>query len=49
MCFRSRDPQVSLESLVQGPTGEPEDVTYTGVKDTARVIAKRFERWPEDA
>jgi hypothetical protein len=37
-----------LESVVQRPAEEPEDAAYVGVKDAARVVAKRFERKPKD-
>jgi hypothetical protein len=48
VCFRSRDPQVSLEPVVQGPAEEPEDAAYAGVEDAARVVAKWFKHQPED-
>jgi hypothetical protein len=31
MCFQSRDPQVSLEPVVQGPIEETEDVAWADV------------------
>jgi hypothetical protein len=49
MCFRSRDPQVSLEPVVQGPTEETEDAAWADVHDTTRLVAARFERQPKDA
>jgi hypothetical protein len=32
-CFRSRDPQVSLEPVAQGPDIETEEVARAGVED----------------
>jgi hypothetical protein len=49
MCFRSRDPNISLEPMVQGPTEEPAETVATGVEDAARAIADRFKREPEDS
>jgi hypothetical protein len=49
MCFRSRDPAISLEPVVQGPTEEPAGAAATGVEDAARVVADRFKREPEDS
>jgi hypothetical protein len=48
MCFQSWDPQVSLEPVVQGPAEETEDAALVGVHNTARLVAARFERQPED-
>jgi hypothetical protein len=48
MCFRSWDPQVFLEPVVQGPVEEAEDVARADIHDTARLVAARFERHPED-
>jgi uncharacterized protein (DUF3084 family) len=49
MCFRSRDPSVSLEPVVQGPIEGSTEPARDGVEDVARAVAKRFEREPEDA
>jgi hypothetical protein len=49
MCFRSQDPQVSLESVVQGPTEEVLEAVQVGVWETVKLVAERFERQPEDA
>jgi hypothetical protein len=49
MCFRSRDPNISLEPVVQGPAEEPAEVSTAGVEDAARAVAERFKREPEDA
>jgi hypothetical protein len=49
MCFRSCDPAISLEPVVQGPAEEPAEAAATGVEDTARSIADRFKREPEDS
>jgi hypothetical protein len=48
-CFWSRDPQISLELVVQGPIMEMTDATHAGVKDTVKLIAERVERQPEGA
>jgi DNA repair exonuclease SbcCD ATPase subunit len=49
MCSRSRDPAISLEPVVQGPAEEPAEATAAGVEDTARAVADRFKREPEDS
>jgi hypothetical protein len=49
MCFRSRDPAISLEPVVQGPTEEPTGAVVAGVEDAARAAADRFKREPEDS
>jgi hypothetical protein len=49
MCFRSRDPAISLEPVVQGPTEEPAEAAAAGVEDAARAVADRFKREPEDS
>jgi hypothetical protein len=49
MCFHSRDPAISLEPVVQGPTEEPVEAAAAGVEDAARAIADRFKREPEDS
>jgi hypothetical protein len=49
MCFRSRDPSISLESAVQGPVEGSAKAARDGVEDAARAVAERFEHEPEDA
>jgi hypothetical protein len=49
MCFRSRNPSISLEPTVQGSVEGFADATRDGVEDAARVVAKRFKREPEGA
>jgi hypothetical protein len=49
MCFQSRDPSISLELVVQGPTEEPAEAARVSVEDATRVVAERFERELEDA
>jgi hypothetical protein len=49
LCFRSHDPQVSLEPVVQGPAEDVQEATQVGVRETAKLVAERFERLPEDA
>jgi hypothetical protein len=49
MCFRSYDPNISLEPVVQGPTEEPAETAAVGVEDAAHAIADRFKREPEDS
>jgi hypothetical protein len=49
MCFRSRDPSISLEPVVQGPVEGSAEAARDGVEDVARAVAERFEREPEDA
>jgi hypothetical protein len=48
MCFRSRDPQVSLELVVQGLIEETEDAARAGVHDTTRLVDTQFEHRHED-
>jgi hypothetical protein len=49
MCFRSRDPAISLEPVVQGPAEEPAGAAAAGVEDDAHAVADRFKREPEDS
>jgi hypothetical protein len=49
MCFRSRDPAISLEPVVQGPAEEPAKAAAAGVEDATRAISDRFKREPEDS
>jgi hypothetical protein len=49
MCFRSRDPNISSEPVVQGPAEEPAETAVAGIEDAARAIADRFKREPEDS
>jgi hypothetical protein len=49
MCFRSRDPAISLEPVVQGPAEEPAEAVAAGVEDAARAVADRFKRESEDS
>jgi hypothetical protein len=47
MCFRSHDPSISLEPVVQGPVEGSAEAARDGVEDAARVVAEQFEREPE--
>jgi hypothetical protein len=49
MCFRSCDPAISLEPVVQGPAEEPTEAAAAGVEDAARAVADHFKREPEDS
>jgi hypothetical protein len=49
MCFRSRDPSISLEPAVQGPIEGSAEAARDGIEDAAHAIAERFERELEDA
>jgi hypothetical protein len=49
MCFRSRDPSISLEPAVQGPIEGSAEATRDDVEDATRTVAERFEHEPEDA
>jgi hypothetical protein len=49
MCFRSRDPSISLEPVVQGPVEGSAEAARDGVEDATRAVAERFERESEDA
>jgi hypothetical protein len=48
-CFRSRDPQISLEPVAQGPITEMDEATQAGIQDIAKLIAARFDCEPVDA
>jgi hypothetical protein len=48
MCFRNRDPSISLEPIVQGPVEGSVDAARDGVEDVACAVAERFKREPED-
>jgi hypothetical protein len=47
--FRIQDPQDSLELVVQGPAEQVPEVAQVDIQETAKVVAERFERQPEDA
>jgi hypothetical protein len=49
MCFRSRDPSISLEPVVQGPIEGSAEAARDDIEDAAHAVAERFEREPEDA
>jgi uncharacterized protein (DUF3084 family) len=49
ICFRSRDPGISLEPIVQGPVEGSAEAARDGVEDAARAVTERFEHEPEDA
>jgi hypothetical protein len=49
MCFRSHDPSISLEPVVQGPIEGSTEAARDGVEDAAHAVAEWFEREPEDA
>jgi hypothetical protein len=49
LCFRSQDPQVSLEPVVQGPAEKVQEAAQVDVRETAKLVAERFERQPKDA
>jgi hypothetical protein len=42
-CFWIRDPQISLEPVVQGPIMKMEEATRADVKDAAKLVADLFE------
>jgi hypothetical protein len=47
--FHSRDPQVSLEPVTQGPDVESEEAAQAGVQDATKLVATQFEHQDEDA
>jgi hypothetical protein len=47
-CFRGRDPQVSLESVVQGPIAKMEEAARASVQDTTKLVVMQFQRQAED-
>jgi hypothetical protein len=40
MCFRSQDPQVSLEPVVQGSAEEVQEAAQVDVRKTAKLVAE---------
>jgi hypothetical protein len=48
ICFRSRDPSISLEPTVQGPVERSAEAARDDVEDVVRVVAERFKHEPED-
>jgi hypothetical protein len=42
-------PQVSLESMVQGPAEQILEAALVGIRETAKVVAEWCECQPEDA
>jgi hypothetical protein len=48
MCFRSHDPSIFLEPVVQGPIEGSAEAARDSVEDAARTMAERFEHEPED-
>jgi hypothetical protein len=48
MCFRSRDPSISLEPAVQGSVEGFVEAARDGVEDATRAVAERFEHETED-
>jgi hypothetical protein len=48
-CFWSRDPQISLESVVQGPIIETEEAACAGIEGTMKLLAELFEHQSTDA
>jgi hypothetical protein len=48
-CFRSHDPAISLEPVIDGPVAATEDVARESVQDTVEMVAARFQRDPTDA
>jgi hypothetical protein len=49
LCLRIQDPQVFLESVMQGPTEQIPEDAQVGIREAAKVIAERFKRQPENA
>jgi hypothetical protein len=42
LCFRSWDPEVSMELVAQGPDAEIEEATRADVQDAVKLMAARF-------
>jgi hypothetical protein len=47
-CFRSHDPTISLEPVIDGLVADTEDAAQEGVQDTVELVAERFQRDPAD-
>jgi hypothetical protein len=41
-CFRSRDPNITLELVVHGPAVEVEEAARSSILEAARIVAARF-------
>jgi hypothetical protein len=41
MCFRSHDPSISMEPMVQGPVEGSAEAARVGVEDVAHDVSKR--------
>jgi hypothetical protein len=48
MCFRSRDPNISLEPAVQGPIEGFAEAARYGIEDAACIVAEQFQHELED-
>jgi hypothetical protein len=48
-CFWNRDPQISLEPVVQGPITETTEASRADVEDTVKLVAELFECQLTDA
>jgi hypothetical protein len=48
-CFWNRDPQISLEPVVQGPITETTEAAHADVKDTVKLVAELFKCQLTDA
>jgi hypothetical protein len=48
-CFWSRDPQISLEPVVQGPITETTEAAHADVEDTVKLVAELFKCQLTDA
>jgi hypothetical protein len=49
LCLHSQDPQVFLEPVVQGPSGQIPEAAQVNVREAVKAVGERFERQPEDA
>jgi hypothetical protein len=47
-CFRSHDPTISLEPVIDGLVADTEDAAQEGGQDTVELVAERFQRDPAD-
>jgi hypothetical protein len=49
MCFRSHDPSISLEPVVQGPIEGSVEAARDGIEEAACAVVERFKSDPVDA
>jgi methylmalonyl-CoA mutase cobalamin-binding subunit len=49
LCFRSHDPQVSLEPVVQGPAEVVQEAAQVDVREIVKLVVEWFKRLLKDS